>query len=168
MAIRDLLPWNREKEGRVEIARKDEDSILSLQSRMDEMFDQFWRDPFGISPWQAFSNVMESFSPRVDVTENEKEVRVTAKLPGMEMNDIDLTLDHQVLTLRGEKRSEKQEKSRQMHRVERAYGSFRRDVFLPTEVEADHAEAVFDQGVLTVVLPKPAGSAQTGRKIPVK
>ena len=55
-----------------------------------------------------------------------------------------------------------------MHRVERSYGSFRRDIFLPAEVEADHAEAVFDQGVLTVVLPKPPGSAQNGRKIPIK
>jgi len=168
MAIRDLLPWNREKEGRVEIVRKDEDPVFALQGRMNEMFEQFWRDPFVMSPWQAFSNVLDSFSPRVDVTEDDKEVRVTAELPGLGMKDIDLSLDQQVLTIRGEKHTEKQEKSRQMHRVERSYGSFRRDIFLPAEVEADHAEAVFDKGVLTVVLPKPAGSAQSGRKIPIK
>ncbi len=168
MTIRDLLPRKQEKKNDVEIVRKEEEPIFALQSRMDELFDQLWRDPFGIAPWRALSGAVEGFSPRVDVTEDDKAVHVTAELPGMELKDIDLSLDRQILTIRGEKRTEKVEKDRQMHRVERSYGSFRRDIVLPAEVEADHAEAVFEKGVLTVVLPKPTGSAQAGRKIPVK
>jgi len=168
MAIRDLLPWKREKEENLEIVRKDEDPVLALQNSFENVFEQLWRDPFGIAPWRAMSSALDRFIPRVDVSEDEKEVRVTAELPGMELKDIDLSLDGQILTIRGEKHSEKQEKSRQMNRVERSYGSFRRDIALPGEVEADHAEAVFEKGVLTVVLQKPAGRAQTGRKIPVK
>ncbi len=154
MAITDLIPWKREQEESA-LERRTEPS--SLQD-MNRLFDDFFRGsalaPFG-ERWAAFS-------PRIDITENEQAFKVSAELPGVDQEDIDLTLSHNVLTIRGEKREETERQDESCYCTERSYGSFRRSISLPTEVDADQIEATYQNGVLTVTLPKTV--ATEGRK----
>lgn len=96
----------------------------------------------------------EEWMPVVDVTETKDEVIVRAEVPGMTKEDISVTLQENVLTLRGEKKQEKTEKEAAFHRMERSYGSFVRSFTLPTLVQADKAKADYKDGVLTITLPK--------------
>ena len=114
--------------------------------------------PFG-KEWAAFE-------PRVDVVETDQEVKVTAELPGLDAQDVDLTLAHNVLTIKGEKKHEHEEKGENYYRAERSYGAFQRSVVLPQGVETDDAEAAFDKGVLTVTFPKTP--VEQAKKIAVK
>ena len=104
--------------------------------------------------------------PRMDVSETDKEIEVTAELPGLEEKDIQLNFADNVLTIRGEKKNEREEKEKDYHLIERSYGSFTRAVQLPAGVNADDIKAVMSKGVLKVTVPKP-GPAQT-RKIDIK
>ena len=94
------------------------------------------------------------WAPLVDVTETKDEVIVRAEVPGMTKEDISVTLQEDVLTLRGEKKQEKRELDAAFHRLERSYGSFVRSFTLPTLVQADKAKADYKDGVLTITLPK--------------
>jgi HSP20 family protein len=98
--------------------------------------------------------------PRLDITETEKNVEVKAELPGLERKDIDITLDRDLLVIKGEKKVEKEEKDRYYHRVERRYGSFCRSVRLPAKVADKKIDATFKDGVLTITLPKVAGEVK--------
>lgn len=99
-----------------------------------------------------------AFAPRVDVTETENAIEVTADLPGLERNDLQLDITHGVLTLQGERKTEVEQKDRTVYRMERTTGSFVRRIGLPVEVDSDKAEATFENGVLKVILPKSASS----------
>jgi HSP20 family protein len=92
--------------------------------------------------------------PVVDVFENDTEYKITAELPGMSKKDIHVTMEDHVLTLKGERRYEHEEKDEKCHRLERAYGSFTRSFTLPGAVTEDGIQAKFKDGVLTLVLPK--------------
>ena len=92
--------------------------------------------------------------PRLDITETDKTVEVKAELPGLESKDIDITLDRDLLVIKGEKKQEEEKKDRYYHRVERRYGAFCRSVRLPALVEDKKIDASFKDGILTVVLPK--------------
>ena len=129
------------------------DPFLAIQRRMNRLFDDFMAPLPGLLPYEEIG---ASFTPRVDVEENEKEVRVTAELPGMDAKDIDISIHRDVLTLRGEKSSEHEEKKGQYHRIERSYGSFERQIPLGVAVDAEKAAAEYKNGVLTVTLPKKA------------
>ena len=107
------------------------------------------------------------FSPRMDVSETDKEIVVSAELPGLADEDIDVSLSLGMLTISGEKKQEKEKKGRNYYHVERSYGSFQRSIPLPAEVDTNQVDAVFKKGVLTVTLPK-TGAAQAGKKIAVK
>jgi HSP20 family protein len=164
MAIRNMTSPKRES-GKMDILRKDESDVMRFRNEMDRIFDNFFSDPFGLLP---ISRLESAFTPRVDVVETEKEVTVTAEIPGMDEKDIQVTLMDGRLTIGGEKSSEHEEETGQYHRMERSYGSFRRDVVLPAEVERDKVDAVFSKGVLTITLPKLAESVKRTRKIPVQ
>jgi HSP20 family protein len=164
MAIKNMTSPKRES-GKMDMLRKDESDVMRFRNEMDRIFDNFFSDPFGLLP---ISRVESAFTPRVDVVETEKEVKVTAEIPGMDEKDIQVTLMDDRLTISGEKSSEHEEKTGQYHRMERSYGSFRRDVVLPAEVETDEVDAVFSKGVLTITLPKLAESVKRTRKIPVQ
>jgi len=120
-----------------------------------ELMEEFWRDPFG-----TFLGRQDMF-PALDMSEDDKQVVVTAELPGMDPKDVDISIDKGVLTLKGEKKFEEEEKKENYHRIERSYGSFRRSVSLPTEVAEDKVKARFKDGVLKITLPK---SEQTAAK----
>lgn len=147
-----------------------------FQSEMDRLFNQFWRRGFGFpSLHRAFSfpairpYEAEGFAaPAIDFTEDEKTYRVTAELPGMSEKDIDVQLSGDVLTVKGEKRQEKEEKAENYHISERRFGSFQRTFTLPDGVDRDKIEAGFEKGVLTITLPKTAEFVKEQKKIEVK
>ena len=155
MAIRDLVPWGRERG--VSTSRDREDSFSSLHREMNRMFEDFARS-FDLAPWSGWE--AEGFHPRTDVSETDDEVLVTAEMPGLEEKDFELNLTENLLTLKGEKRLEHEEREEgAVHRIECGYGSFQRTIQLTCEVVAEEATATFRNGVLTVTLPK-APSAQ--------
>lgn len=168
MAITDLLPWNRNKD-ELEIRREpEEDTVLALQDEIDSLFDDFFNRPFGLlrRPSRGFET-LRKFTPSIDVSETAKQVNIKAELPGMEADDIDLEVRDEMVLIRGEKKSEREEKDEQFYRLERSYGSFHRSIPLPAEINVDKAKANFKNGVLSIKLPKVKPS-QPRRKIDVK
>jgi len=121
--------------------------MLSIQREMNRLFDSFFRNddaPAGLSMW----------TPAVDIVERDSEYEVRMELPGVRKDDVRITIDNSVLTIRGEKKQESAEEEKGYRRVERSYGSFLRSFTLPTTVRAEKIEAVVTDGVLTVRLPK--------------
>jgi len=161
MAIRNLVPFGKKD---VPVKREDEHPFSLLRREMDSLFDNFFRG-FDLEP---FESRMGAFSPKVDVTENDKEIKISAELPGMEEKDIDVSLQKDMLTIKGEKKEEKEDKGKDYYRMERSYGSFSRTIPLPVEVETDKVEAKFKKGVLSITLPKTAKAVSETKKIAVK
>ncbi|MCZ6689342.1 MAG: Hsp20/alpha crystallin family protein [Planctomycetota bacterium] len=96
----------------------------------------------------------QNWTPPLDVAETETAVVVKVELPGLEASDLDISIKDDVLTIQGEKKSEKEEKGRNFHRMERSYGSFSRSVALPSEVDGEKVKATYTNGVLEVHLEK--------------
>jgi len=167
MPISDLLPWNRDKE-RYAIQRSDELDPLDFQRQMNRMFDTFFDEPFRPGMLRPLSETSGNFAPRLDISETDTEIRINADLPGMDENDIHLTLENNELTISGEKKTEKEEKGRTFHRLERRYGSFTRTIDLPIEVNIDQIDASFKKGVLVVTIPKPKETVSQRKRIPIK
>jgi HSP20 family protein len=165
MSITDLIPWRR-GERKVPVKHEEEQSVLSFQQEMNRLFDEFFGG-WGLAPFREFTEPWDAFSPRVDVVEGDKEVTVSAELPGMDEKGIDVSLSHGVLTISGEKQEKKEDRGKNYYRMERSYGSFRRSVPLPSEVDEDKAEATFKKGVLTITLPKTA-EVQARKRISIK
>jgi HSP20 family protein len=130
---------------------------------MNRMFENFWLEPFG-----AFEEWPGAFVPTVDVTEEDKEVRISAELPGMDEKDIDVTVRNNILTIQGEKKQEQEEKQKGFYRKESSYGTFRRVIDLPAEVDESKAEAEFKKGILRIRLPKTAEAQTKTKKIKIK
>jgi HSP20 family protein len=166
MAINDLLPWKKEG-SKVEIERRKDDSYLDLQSQMNRLFDDFFTNPFSLAPFGGSFETGVTFSPRIDVRETDKEIKVSAEVPGMDEKDIQVSLGNNILTISGQKEAEIEEKDSRFHRIERSYGTFRRDIQLPVEVDEDKVAATFAKGVLTVVLPK-QGNVTQGKRITIQ
>jgi HSP20 family protein len=164
MSVRDLIPWGRSN-NRVPAPYRDDDRspFLSLHREMNRVFDDFFRDFDMRLPMMGGG--FNGGWPHVDLAETDKEVTITAELPGMEEKDVELVLQDGVLTLRGEKRSETEDKDRQFS--ERYYGRFERRIPLDAEVQADKAEARFKNGVLTVTLPKNPEAQPKARRISI-
>jgi HSP20 family protein len=138
-----------------------------LRREIDRLFDDFDRglwSPFrrsllGGEPWRA---------PAVDVVEKDEAYEVTAELPGLDEKNVEVALANGILTIRGEKQEEKEEKKKDYHLQERHFGAFERRFPLPDDIDAERIEATFRKGVLTVVLPKTAEARKTAKKIEIK
>jgi HSP20 family protein len=130
---------------------------------MDRTFQRF----FGGMGLSLLDEECGVFTPRVDVSESDNEVKVVAELPGLDEKDIDVSLSDDMLTIKGEKKHEKEQRGRDYYRMERSWGSFSRSVALPCEVVGDKVEGVFDKGVLTISLPKSKEAAAKCGKIKV-
>jgi HSP20 family protein len=117
-----------------------------MQDRMRRLFDE----PFTLS----FPSEPVGVMPAVDIAENEGNVLVTAELPGMKKDDVDVDLSEGILTISGEKKEETEREQQDMHIVERTYGSFRRSFTLPCAVDEENVKAEFADGVLRVTLPR--------------
>jgi len=144
----------------------------SFRSEMDRLFDRFGfpslRRMFDSEPpWRPMSSF--SFSaPPIDLSEDDKSYKVSAELPGLDSNDIDLSISGDMLVLKGEKRQEKEQKDKNYYFSERAYGTFQRAFQLPASVDRDKIAADFSKGLLTVTLPKTETARQQNKKIDVK
>jgi len=122
--------------------------MLGMQREINRMFDSFFRGSL------ADADELTAWSPSVDVAERENECVVKVELPGVQRDDVKITLQDNMLTIRGEKKQEKESKDASYHRVERTYGSFQRTFTLPTAVKADKVDANYKDGILTITLPK--------------
>jgi HSP20 family protein len=152
----------------MEVRREWELPFASLQREMNRLFDNFFGGTT-MSPWAPFERgTAETFNPRVNVSETDKEIKVSAELPGMDENDIDVSLTRDTLTIKGEKKEEKEDKGKDYYRMERSYGSFTRSIPLPIEVNTDKVEATFKKGILYVTLPKTVTAIEKTKKVPIK
>jgi HSP20 family protein len=104
--------------------------------------------------------------PTMDVAETDKEIEITAELPGLEEKDVQINVSDNILTIRGEKKAETEQEDKNYRLIERSYGAFERSLELPEGVDADAIDATIDKGVLKVVVPKPAPAQ--AKKIEVK
>lgn len=161
MPMRDLIPWGRH-ESRVPSMYREEDRnpLLSFRREMDRLFEDAFRG-FGMPSFGAGRALAW---PNVEVSERDNELRVTAEVPGLSEKDVELTLEDGMLTLRGERKSESEDKDRGYS--ERFYGRFERRIPLPAGVDEEKAIARFENGVLTVTIPRSPG-AERGRRIPI-
>jgi HSP20 family protein len=139
----------------------------SLRTEMDRLFDNF-TSRFGVAPFfqTRFDTSLSLPSPAVDITEEEGAFNVSAEVPGMSEKDINVSLSGDTLTIKGEKRQEREEKGDNRYLSERSYGAFQRSFSLPEDVDREKIAASFAKGVLTVTLPKSAKAAP--KKIEVK
>ncbi len=144
-----LIPWRERRD--VDLFRRE----------IDSLFDRFFEGwPFETTPSET------QWVPSVDLSETNKEYIVRAEIPGVDPKDFDISLNNNVLTIRGERKHEKETKEEDFHRVERVYGTFTRSIQLPGEVNADKVRANYKNGVLEIILPKVKEEAV--KKIPVK
>ena len=165
MNMRDLIPWGRnERSSSVPSAYRGEEvnPFLTFHREMNRLFDDVF---------SRFDSTMPSFFerstawPRVEVVETDKNVRIAAELPGLDEKHVEVSVSDNVLTIRGEKKTHIDDKER--HFSERYYGRFERVIPLPFEVEDERAEASFENGVLTVTLPKSPRAAAKMKRIAV-
>jgi HSP20 family protein len=152
------------------------DPWRSFRDEMDRLFDRFsggfglpsFRRLFDFEPPRWPASTFGFSAPAVDVTEDDKAYKITAELPGLEEKNIDVTVLGDMLTLKGEKRYEKDEEDKNRHMSERAYGSFQRSFALPEGVDRDKIAANLEKGVLTISLPKAPEAQKQQKKIEVK
>lgn len=162
MDFRDLIPWGWARKD-VPVRREESNPFTSLQHNINRVFDDF----FSGSNLEPFGR-LTGFTPRVDITEDDKEVKVSAELPGMDEKDIDVSVTKKALTIKGEKKEEKEDKGEGYYRCERSFGSFHRAIPLDSEIDTDKVEASFKKGVLNIVLPKSSEFVKETKKVTVK
>jgi HSP20 family protein len=145
------------------------DPFLSLHREMNRLFDDVLRGT-GLPAEggsQGQGGASNFVNAHMNVSETEKEIRITAELPGVTEQDIDVSLDDDVLTIRGEKKLERKDDKENFHFVERSYGTFQRSLRLPYSVDPEQVQASFENGVLTVTVPK-TGRQERSRRIQVQ
>ena len=165
MAAKTLKPDTRK--GKMPADAKTEQypyPFFALLRDMNKMIDGFFRD-FGMEPSHETAR---AFNPSVDVRDTGKELTVTAELPGLGQEDVEVSLTKNSLTLKGEKKAEREEKGKGVHLTERTYGSFLRTITLPVEINVDKTKASFKNGVLKITLPKTEQVLRETKKISVK
>lgn len=150
-------PWRRNQ-----LQRR---SDYNLMPNFDRFINRFFED-FDMEPFSTGDD--GTFVPSLDVSENDHEIKVMAELPGLDESDVEVSLLKNVLTISGEKKAETEDKGDNYHRIERSYGSFKRSVTLPAEVDTDAVDANFKNGILTVTLPKSPEAQKQVKKIAVK
>ena len=163
MSMRDLMLWNRGRD--VTVRRGEEvNPFLTLHREMNRLFDDVFRG-FDVAPFGSARGGDGGMGwPNIEVGETDKEVKVTAELPGLEEKDVEVELANGVLAIKGEKKTETEDKDRLFS--ERYYGRFERRIPLD-DVEEDKVSASFKNGVLTVTLPKSAKTQQNVKRIAI-
>ncbi|MBD3368652.1 MAG: Hsp20 family protein [Candidatus Eisenbacteria bacterium] len=136
-------------------------NLPAVQDELDRAFDRLLRN------WMSPASLSEfDWNPSVDISETEDAIVVTAEVPGVSMDDVDVSVDENQLVISGEKRQEEEEKEKNYYRMERSYGSFKRIFTLPRSADIDRVAATHKDGVLTVTVPKT--EVARGKKVEVK
>lgn len=142
--------------------------LVTLQEEMNRIFEDFYGTSTSSTGEGKGGGLSMGFEPKLDVTENEKEICVHLDVPGMKREDIEIALSDQNITISGERSEEKEEKKEDYLHRERRYGMFRRTLPLPEHINRDKVSATFQDGVLQVVMPKTKEGKKNWRKIDVK
>lgn len=162
----NLIPWWGNKQVPVRREDKDFSDYATLYPDANRIFSNFFNS-LSSFPVGSFEN-FDAFQPRVDVSETDKEVKLTAELPGMDENDIDVSVTRNAISIRGEKRREREENTNGYYKTERHYGSFHRVLPLPCDVDTENVEATFKNGVLHITLTKAEQVASQAKRITIK
>lgn len=133
---RDVMTWSPFRD------------LVNIQKDLGHVFDGLFSDFDGDVTFAS------QWAPRVDVVEQKDAYMIKAELPGVSKNDVKIVLQENVLTIKGEKKQESEQKDSDYHRIERSYGTFERSFTLPTGVRSDKIDATYKDGVLTITLPK--------------
>ncbi|MEJ2690344.1 MAG: Hsp20/alpha crystallin family protein [Deltaproteobacteria bacterium] len=184
--VRKLVPGKKKEEGRLPIRKETVPlkpfsspdvymhPLLDFHQQVKRMFDDFYRD-FGMPArgwwepsWQLGKFRQQAQYPRMDFAETDKAITVTAELPGVRKDELQVTVNDDILTIKGEKRQEKEEEKGRFHRTECYYGSFQRSFPLPCEVDSQKIDASFNNGILTITLPKTKEARRKVIKIEIK
>jgi HSP20 family protein len=144
------------------------DPFAEMRAEMDRVFDSFLgRSFFGRPALFGRTEAAATIAPHIDIRENDKEIILEAEIPGIDEKDVELLIRDGVLSLKGEKKSERDEKKNSYHLVERSYGSFERSFRLPDSADEAQIKADFNKGVLRIVVPKRAEAVKSEKKIPI-
>jgi HSP20 family protein len=173
MHFKEILPWNWGKKS-VPVHRapqpevplvEPENAMFGLQRSINRGFDEFF-EGFG---WPGeLTGRVGRFVPALDASETDEAYTISLELPGIDEENVTVTLSDDALTIEGEKSEERERDEGGAHWVERSYGSFRRVVPLPSEVDASAVNASFKRGVLSISLPKTEASREQARSIPIE
>lgn len=162
----NILPWNHPNEISI---RRSRTPFSSLQNEINRVFDDFFSNGFSESSLLPSSWTGDQLAtPAVDIVENEKSFKVEAELPGMDQDDVEVTINDNYLTVKGEKKESKEDKDDNYVRRERYYGSYQRTISLPETANTDKAKATFKKGVLQVEIPKKAEAVKPSKKLEIK
>ncbi len=162
MKLGSVVPWRESSEPAV---RDDaHDPFTAFRREVDRMFDDF----FTGSGTQAHRSWSGLVNPTIDATETDQEVVITAELPGLDEKDFEVTLAGDLLTIKGEKKSAREESVAGTYFTERRFGSFSRSLRLPFEVKDEKIDATYQKGVLTIRVPRPAEAPSAVKRIEVK
>lgn len=186
MEIKKWMPWNwfekEEKDTGKTVPVRREDSqdqgvafpiaLQNFHREVDRIFDQAFRG-FGLSQpwldgvlWPRMADGM--LKPTLDLSATDKEYTIAVEIPGVDEKDVKLEIANDILTIRGEKKHEKEEKDKNFYRVERSYGSFQRVLSLPEDADQEAVKATFKRGILTISMPRKAMPQADVRKIEIK
>jgi HSP20 family protein len=159
-----LIPWrSKQREG----VPAESSPLTALRAEMDRLFDSFIREPFGMLDWPAFMGG-DRWWPAIDVAESDKEVTVRAEVPGIDPQELDVTVTGNQVVISGEKKESSEKKEKGFYHSEARYGSFRRVIPLPEGVDAEHVDASYANGVLTLKLNKTPAAAAKRIEVKVK
>jgi len=148
----NLIPW-RQKREQGDGAESTETALSRFRGEVDSLFERFLRDPW----WEEPSELLPArlgWGPRLDLAESDDEVTVKLELPGVDPKEVEINVTGNVLSVRGEKKQEHEEKEKNYRRVERRYGAFHRSIQLPGTVDPDKVDAQYKNGLLTITLGK--------------
>lgn len=163
MTNRDLTPWSR---GGLTAFRGE--PFADFRREMDRLFEDFFAPAAEGRAFGAPAQTAALLRPSIDVEETDQAYLVSAELPGLSEQDIELNLRDNALTISGEKKSERRDEKGGRRYAERSYGRFERTIPFPAEVDADHVDASFRNGVLTVTLPKNEKAHDKARRIEIR
>ena len=145
----------------------DEGSLHTLYQQISHLLDVMY-EKIGKHHHPVSGQIFTGFSPETDVSESDKGFRIAMELPGLDEGDFEISVSEDLLTIRGEKRADKEVSEPAFHFRERVYGSFERRFRLPPKLDNERAEAHYQKGVLTIDIPRVSGSRKPERKIPVR
>lgn len=164
--LKSLVPWGQKNNSLPARSAKLYDPFNTLRSEFDRVFDDFFRNGTALAGFDKLNN--EAVMPQIDVSETDKEMVITAEIPGVDEKDIEVTLSGDVLTIRGEKKFEHEDNNDNRKYVERHFGSFTRSMRLPFEAGEEDVAADIKNGVLTVTIPKPKNYQREARRIEIR